>query len=319
MTSKTLPLLKEVLELDAYNSNLSYESLRAFDPVLTETLDHVATAWSKLGNIFAAETHLTDSFENIGLAQEKLKSFSVDLLGIIEDVELLDFGIPANDKSVDVIKKEFSRIRSTLPRHWLLLRMNRDYLFGITDQLRGRISSSFSYLRLQLETAAILYLSNRNAQVTIDWWDTTGEGGKRFHKKYSQQISEFIKIELGLKDEFDLASNIAHHPRIGGIAKGIEMGQRTEGEGVFKTTGLKYQEYDDPADLLLYLGRFVRSQARLLTRYNVFLPELSENRPASRVVYDLAKIEAVFNSRIESILKDPRLENERAKRSKRKD
>ena len=164
---------------------------------------------------------------------------------------------------------------AVVARALLTNRLQRDFLFGMTDLLRLRETPAIGYVRLQCETAALIGLMHREPAIAPEWMAaSTPAAGRTFFKKRGDQIRDEVKA-LGFDDFYDEGSNTALHSRIGGVARGYLIGAKTREPGEVR---LCYQELDSPAVMVFALLRFLGFHVRLLRLVERLYPELDADR-----------------------------------------
>jgi hypothetical protein len=159
---------------------------------------------------------------------------------------------------------------SVIARVYLLLRLERDFLFGLSDLLRLRVTSMFGYLRVQTETVAILTLSSTDWAMAVDWLNSL-EGGKEFYKKYQGRIINKLR-QLGLHHYYEDGSNTSLHSRVGGVAPGILIGGKKQTP--VRQLRLTYQEIDDKVTLFLWFCVFLKAHKEMIDKLPEAVPEI---------------------------------------------
>lgn len=171
-------------------------------------------------------------------------------------------------------KAALERIDSVMARTYLLLRLGRDFLFGVTDLLRLRITSIHGYIRIQTESAAIIALSGAKdcGEFGTDWLHAyDSENGIKFYRKYHHsRILPKLK-DLGLYDRFNSGSNIALHSRIGGVLGGIVSGQKNAKPGEIR---LLYQEETSAVVIFYWFSFYLQAHQDILHALPKALPEV---------------------------------------------
>jgi hypothetical protein len=168
-------------------------------------------------------------------------------------------------------KVAVEKANSAIARIYLLLRLGRDFFFGLTDLLRLRITSMHGYIRIQSETAAILCLCAAEPALAVDWFNAANlEEGKKFYNKYRKRITNKLR-DLGLYRHFDNGSNIALHSRALGVASGIIAGQKNAAPGTIR---LVYQEADDAVIIFLWFWVYLDAHKDILNTLPKALPEV---------------------------------------------
>lgn len=168
-------------------------------------------------------------------------------------------------------KEALERASSVIARSYLLLRLGRDFFFGLSDLFRLRLTSMHGYVRIQAETGAILALCGEEPAIAVDWLNmATPEEGKHFYKKYHNKITAKLR-DLGLYDHFDNGSNMSLHSRVFGVAGGIIAGKKNAAPGEVR---LLYQEADDAIVIFLWFCVYLKAHNDILATLPQALPEV---------------------------------------------
>jgi hypothetical protein len=184
-------------------------------------------------------------------------------------------------------KEAVERANSVIARSYLLLRLGRDFFFGLSDLLRLRLTSMHGYVRIQAETAAILALCGAEPAVAVDWLNmATPEEGKKFYNKYHKKITAKLR-DLGLYHHFDNGSNVSLHSRVLGVASGIIAGKKNAAPGEVR---LLYQEADDAVVIFLWFCVYLKAHKDILATLPNALPEVDFGQ------VDLGRYSAIVDS-----------------------
>jgi len=168
-------------------------------------------------------------------------------------------------------KDALARANSVIARSYLLLRLGRDFFFGLTDLLRLRLTSMHGYVRIQAETTAILALCGEELPMATDWLNVdTPEEGTAFYRKYRSKITAKLR-DLGLYKHFDNGSHMSLHSRVLGVAGGIVAGKKNARRGEIR---LVYQEADDAIAIFLWFCVYLRAHKDILDTLPKALPEV---------------------------------------------
>jgi len=189
---------------------------------------------------------------------------------MLRDATLL--GPDPDEDETRAAQKQLHRTIAILVRAHLTNRIRRDFLFGLSDLFRLRVSGAHGYLRLQCETVAQLVLMRGRPGVAPDWLNALDhQEGRLFYKARHRRIKQIIRA-LGLHHTYDQASNEALHSRPGGISRGLLIGGKTRLPGEVR---LAYQEIDDPRLLLFELLPYLRFHLGLLELLDKLYPEIA--------------------------------------------
>jgi hypothetical protein len=166
-------------------------------------------------------------------------------------------------------KEALTKGNAEIARVYLLLRLERDFLFGLSDLLRLRETSMFGYLRVQTETVAILTLLATNSPMAVDWLNP--KKGKEFYKSNHSKIIAKLR-QLGLHHYYEDASNTSMHSRVGGVAPGIIIGGKKDIPR--REVRLSYQEIDDRVTLFLWFCVYLKAHKEMIDVLPQALPEV---------------------------------------------
>ena len=264
-----------VHQVDAENCIKSSDALDQLMPgtadgieTIASALNGVTKAWSESHGYSKHHAVMEESSKKLGLKPE-------DALGYLRGATLL--ADPKGrakhdlDPAMDALRKSIGIVART----YLSLRVHRDFLFGMSDLHRLRLTSAVGYLRVQSETAGLLKLTAVDPGVGREWLDmgTTPDqkAGKAFHDKWHPKIVKAIEA-LGLKPSYTEASNAAMHSRPGGVVRGILAGSKLGKPGEVR---LNFQEVDDYRLLLFALAPVLRFHCKILEASEVLYPELT--------------------------------------------
>jgi hypothetical protein len=185
---------------------------------------------------------------------------------LLEQAKLI--GRVEGDDPVAEAQDALHKGNSVIGRIYLLLRLERDFLFGLSDLLRLRATSMFGYLRVQTETVAILALSATDSAVAVDWLNPES---KNFYKNHHRKIIDKLK-EIGLHHYYEDASNTSQHSRVGGVAPGIIIGGKKD--TLIREVKLTYQEIDDAVVLFLWFCVYLKAHKEIIDQLPLALPEV---------------------------------------------
>jgi hypothetical protein len=207
---------------------------------------------------------------------------------------------PSSDPSAKA-QVSLAQAVSVISRAYLMVRMARDYLFGLTDLLRLRITPAVGYLRLQAESAGLLKLILEEPPVAQAWLDSLLENqGKAFHDRWHSEIVHRIK-DLGLHGAYVDASNRALHSRPWGIARGILLGAH---QGKPGRITLVYQEENDPTLLLFAFSQFILFHRHVLEQYHALYPELHQAGFECAELQNFRKLSTSMANRVTQLHRD---------------
>jgi hypothetical protein len=263
MPEETKSLVEEFLEVDQENSEASRRLLLELNPRSLDIAERGAKVLNAASEALGRESKVGDHQRGIAEWAGKYKIDPSHVLHLLSTASL----IGGTEDDFTKAKGDFVQGVAFYARLYLLMRLRRDYLFGLTDLLRLRITASQGYLRLQAETVAVLALALVEPEIGQEWLDTMeGENGKNFYKRHHKRIVQKIK-DLELHFYYEQASQNALHSRVGGVASGVVQGNAIRGKG---EVALIYQEARDPYSYFLWFCSYLRFH-EIMTRS---LPEV---------------------------------------------
>ena len=250
------------------------ERLKQFDPTLLDCIEAGAKVYqeavlclAQTGGADYSDRRLDQWARQKGVAPGK----ALDLLlsGHLL-VTSSDEAVESSDEAVDlkasIVAAKTSKIQETLIR-----RLRRDFLFGLTDMLRLRTSPALGYLRLQLETLALIQIMESDPNAAALWLEAfENEEGRAFHDRYQPQIVKYLR-QWELYEEYSRTSGTSQHSRVLGVAAGVLTAMAEEPGQL----GLAYQEIDDFVALLSEFRYFLAVNREVLRRLLEILPKAS--------------------------------------------
>jgi hypothetical protein len=201
--------------------------------------------------------------------------------------------------SSGLAKESFHKAVSIIARAQLTLRLGRDFLFGITDLLRLRITPALGYLRLQAESMGILRLLYEHPEMGEEWLASADyDKGKAFFDKWNSRVVEKIRA-YGLHRDYVRGSNVALHSRASGITMGFLLGEKEkERPGEIR---LLYQEIDDAGMLFIWFGVFLRFHRKLFLKVKDAIPELDDSQINASSIPTFLKLEDMIWAKVVEI------------------
>ena len=264
--------LDNLLDFDNENAQLSKRALTEIEPTSLEvvekfafTLDCLTRSFGTVCNYDKHHKVIEDWAKSLGLKGNKALEF-------LRNTVVVGSNSP-NDPTTRA-KAEFHNAVAILARAHIALRLGRDFLFGITDMLRLRITPSLGILRMQSESAGQLRLLVNHPELGEDWFASAREDqGKVFHKKWHSKIVSVIR-DFDIYTDYSRGSNMSLHTRASGTTLGTLIGAKDAAKrGEIR---LNYQEADDARILFFWFGVFLRFHRKLLIHTSELFPELTE-------------------------------------------
>jgi hypothetical protein len=259
------------------NDNLA-ESKRALLRLHASSLsatDECATLLERISVLFGEACNYEKYNQEVNAWLKAQSGTAEQNVSLLEQARLI--GQIKGDDPVAEAQDALYKGNSVIARAYLLLRLERDFLFGLSDLLRLRVTSMFGYLRVQTETVAILALSATDSALAVDWLKL--KEGKDFYNKHHRKIIEKVKW-LGLHRYYEDASNVSLHSRVGGVAPGIIIGGKEATPK--RQVKLTYQEIDDSIILFLWFCVYLKAHKEMIDRLPESVPEVDFNQIAIR-------------------------------------
>lgn len=259
-------VLNELMKSDEHNFNESRRLLERFDSLAIEAVEEFAQLLVAIGDAFG-EVSGYDK-HNLGFnAWLRTQSGSArEMVGFLEQASFL--GQTTGEDPIAQAKDDLQRANSAVARTYLILRLRRDFLFGLADLLRLRLIPALGYLRIQSESTAILALIAGNPGIATEWLNP--ESGRKFYRTHHGKVIEKMK-SLGIHGYYDQGSEMALHSRVQGVTPGLLIDKDAAAEG---TAVLTYQEIADPIDFLVWFGIYLRAHNQILEGITEGLPEV---------------------------------------------
>jgi hypothetical protein len=278
-------IFDNLIESDEHNFRESKRVLAEFDPRALQAVDEFARLLTDIGDAFGKNSDYDK--HNLAL-NEWLRSQAGDPEKIVRSLE--DSAPPDEQDITDPdqqAREHLYRANSVIARTYLILRLRRDFLFGIADLLKLRLIPALGYLRIQSESTAILALMANSPAMAVDWLNP--EAGRKFYNRYHGEVVKKMR-SLGIYEYYDQGSEMALHSRVHGVIPGVLVDQEANRRGEISIT---YQEFADPIDFLAWFGIFLQAHERLLAGIAEGFPEVSFNElnpnKYSEIAYTVAE------------------------------
>jgi len=297
MGEPTASRLDRLIDCDTENIKESKRALVSIEPRSLECLEHAVSAFEQLaesfGKVCECDKHnriINDWARGLGLRGETAANFLRDAVPI---------GRASSQDSFGLAKESYHKAVSIIARAQLTLRLGRDFLFGITDLMRLRITPAFGYLRLQAESTGILRLLYEHPEMGEEWLASADyDKGKAFYDKWNREIVERIRA-YGLHPDYVRGSNMALHSRASGITMGFLLGEKEKDKpGEIR---LLYQEIDDAGMLFIWFGAFLRFHRKLFLKMKDVIPELDDSHVNASSILSFLKLEDLIWSKVVDI------------------
>lgn len=256
------------IEIDQNNFDESKRALQELNSSSLETaeelydfLNFIATEFGKVCGYDAQQKKFNKAINSIPPAGD-VKEF-IKLLELSPIIGTINGEDPIGDG-----KKALENGYSIVVRTFLLLRLARDFLRGLTEILKLRITPAIGILRLQAESIALISLIKDNSEIAHSWINAISTGKSLlFFNKYHSRIVEKIK-SFDLYDIYQRGSNMSQHSRIYGVGLGAIIGGKIAPPG---TISLTFQEIDSQVFLLFWFYDFLRIHLNIIEK----MPEIT--------------------------------------------
>lgn len=265
-TEKTYKI-DELAECDKDNLAESKRALLKLHAESLSTTDACATLLERIGVSFGESCDYDKYNQQVNDWVKGQSGGAEQNVSLLEQAKLI--GKVAGHDPVAEAQDALYKGNSVIARLYLLLRLERDFLFGLSDLLRLRVTSMFGYLRVQAETVAILTLSATDSAIAVNWLNP--KEGKKFYKKHHNRIIDKLR-QLGFHDYYEEGSNTSLHSRVGGVAPGILIGGKKETST--RQVRLTYQEIDDPVILFLWFCVYLKAHKEMIDKLPQAVPEV---------------------------------------------
>ena len=266
-----------LLDCDKGNVEQARAALLGIHKNSLDATDECFSLFERIGVLFG-EAGDYDKYQDVVSNWLKNKHGTAEQnIRFLEDGKLI--GHVDGTDPLAAAKDAVERANSVIARSYLILRLGRDFFFGLTDLLRLRLTSMHGYVRIQAESTAILALCGEEPLVATDWLNVdTPEEGRTFYKKYHKKITAKLR-DLSLYKHFNNGSHMSLHSRVLGLAGGIMAGKKNARPGEIR---LVYQETDDATVIFLWFCVYLRAHKDILDALPKALPEVDFSQVDSR-------------------------------------
>lgn len=287
-----------LLAADFENAVKSKEALVGLFPEALDVVEAGAALFETLAREWGKICDYDDHHEVMGRWADSLGLKDDDALGFLSQAELIGQP-PAADSSADA-KRSFISAIAVVARAYLMIRIARDYIFGVTDILRLRITPATGYIRLQAESAGLLKLMSTEPEAAQAWFNSMIKNeGKEFYNVWHPKVKQQI-TDLGFREAYADASEQALHSRPWGVTRGVLIGAKGKPRGRIE---LIYQEEDEPILLLFALARYVGFHRRLCDSAASVYPELFDANPPQQEIDRFVQLTDKFSDRVVKVRK----------------
>lgn len=266
--------IEKLIEADRSNCEQSLRLFSEFDSSLGNSFDDVSNLFTTFTRAFGQGAKDDDT-------QYSLSKLSKE--GVLTDSEFRDVldGTKPTKLPDDLFAKLISERNdyySRRSRALLLLHAYRSYMYAATDIRRLRVATALGFIRLELESVALISLFQRENELAYTWFHLKGDQqGKDFFNKTKGDVSMFCN-HFDLTIEWNLASSAAQHSRFIGIIDGLTVTRFSNSDRYTENFALALQDFDPekPEQLILRALHILRAQAKLLIPLQSGLPEVTD-------------------------------------------
>lgn len=291
-----------LFECDLQNYQEAKRALNTIDSKALETANECAAVFERVGQVFGRVCRYREFHEvlNNWLAKQPLPAEqAVKLLQRAASV-----GNQFPEDPTRQAKEALERLHSIIGRIYLLLRLGRDYLLGLGEILKLRITPAMGYLRVQAESLALLKLFANEPRIAQEWLDaTSAQSGRQFYRNNHSKIVETVKA-LDLYEHYERGSWMALHSRVPGVSLGIIQGGKKTTGGEEDTIRLVYQETGDHVALFLWFCIYMRFHQKAINSISVSIPEINSLQLAEVGVGEFSKAVDGLWKTLEPIYRD---------------
>jgi hypothetical protein len=271
--------LDSIQESDRSNYSASKHKLERLCPAALAFVNECVAYITTLGNAFGERSNYQELNTAVSGWLDRLPRAPESHLDVLERP-----ATESDDADLTRARAAYQDAYSIVARSYLLLRLRRDLLLGVSDILKLRVTPALGLIRLQCESSAIMHLMVDSSPLATDWMNTLEPGkGRQFYKLYHSRIVAKLKA-LTLYEHYELGSSISLHSRVGGVAPGVTAAKNTDEPG---TISFAFQEVTNDVDLLFWLALFLKVHAEILSTLPPALPEV-DFRTVDRSAFDQA-------------------------------
>lgn len=266
--------IDKLIEADESNCKQSLKLFNQFDPSLVTSFDDASNLFTTFSRSFSHGVNDDDTLHSIselskegGLTESEFK----DVLNSRKPPKLADYLF---EKIISNRNDYYSRRSRAL----LLLHTYRSYMYAATDIRRLRVGTALGFMRLEIESVALMSLIQSKNELAYTWFHLKGDRqGKDFFNKTKDDVSIFCK-QFEPTAEWNLASSVAQHSRFIGIIDGLSISRSSQFDRYTDNFSVAFQDFDPekPEQLIVRALYILRTQAKLLIPFQLALPEVSD-------------------------------------------
>lgn len=285
---------EEFLEVDHQNLEESKRVFREFDKDFFIFIDELGNLIQLIANEFGKNCKSDDYNIEIKLWAKNNSMPKTEAFKFLKDAKLINIkrsGVDDTQKA----KMTLERVYSYNSRAHLLLRLQRDYFMGLSELLKLRYITAFSYYRLQTESFSLIKLFSDHPHIAQQWTlATSQEAGQIFHDKHHEKVVRNIK-NFNLNNYYDLSSSFSMHSRIMGIASGMALGKKTKEERNERSAVLVYNEIENFQRLSELTFHFLKFHNEMIKMLPGIIPEIDNNFIENDIIKISTKLNLFIN------------------------
>lgn len=266
--------IEELLNCDQTNAKEAVDAISGIHSDALQLTESWSKTWSAIVQAFGDECEYTSHQRVLDQWAKETGIRGHEAIELLDSATLIGSAEPGNQTdSARVALRESFQI---LARIQVAQRIERDYLWGLSDLLRLRITSAWGYERLQAESAGVLRLLAHDPNLASEWFGASEpECGRKFYSKYHPRIVDSLR-SLGLEKDYRRGSHWALHSGVGGSSLGrVVGGNEKKQPGEIR---LSFQEAKNAWALFIHFGIYLRAHRRILDHSSAFFPELSASQ-----------------------------------------
>jgi hypothetical protein len=273
-----MPTVDDLLRADA---SCAAESAVVFRHLCEETV-----AASDLAlRLYEIARRCAATEKAIAASVGKLSEFA-EVLGVPADaltVMAKQDAAPGEDPRIAEARQVWSGFWAGRAVQALLELCARYFRYAITDLRRFRLTASNGYLRLEVESLALMALFRTRFDFAHAWLDPHSDQRKLFHKM-QPQVKKWLR-EHDFTVTYDIGSWVSQHVALASARTGIRIGDAT--------VEVLDQEFDptEPASFHLGIAYFLRIQKRIFELLPVVFEELVADEEFQSALHDYRTVE----------------------------
>lgn len=261
-------ILREFEEHEAHNLRASIRALSAIDAEALEVVDAQGALLQEFSEVYGRNCGYAEANHVIG---EFVREHGGGPQQLVEYLNQATFigSLPGSDGAADA-KTAYTEAHSDIASNWLLLRLRRDWLFGLGDLLRLRLTSMIGYLRLQAETVALVIHFSADPRAAGEWLDATPDAGRGFYRSHHAKLLEILNRSK-LRHYYDEGSAWALHSRVAGVFPGVRVADNQSPHEI----ELAYQDFRDPNEVYEQLSYYLCAHVQCARALLTSVPEIA--------------------------------------------